>query len=109
MTTEERELIAETTIDDIADNYRQVAEIVGVEKFVELAALANGDEIYFPKYESVLAPARNRRIIAEWNGYNQKELAKKYGLTVMQINRILKDEVHPDQMSIFDILGDKKE
>lgn len=107
MTSEERELISETTIDDIAESYRPVVEIIGVEKFVELAAFANGDELYFPKYESVLAPARNRRIISEWSGYNQKELAKKYGLTAMQINRILKDETHPDQMSIFDYLGDK--
>ena len=109
MTAEELELIKETTVEDIAETYRPIVDIVGIDKFVELAAYANGDELYFPKYESVLAPARNRRIKGEWNGYNDKDLAKKYGLTSMQIKRILKDEVHPDQMSIFDILGDKKE
>lgn len=106
MTAEElrEELIRDTTREDIAENYRPIVDIVGVRKFIELSIYAQGDELYFPKCESVLNPARNRRIRKEWNGYNSKELAKKYGLTDMQIRNILKDEPHPGQMSIFDLL-----
>lgn len=98
-----RALIRETTLEDIADSYRPVVEIIGVEKFVELCEYAMGDELYFPKAESVTAPARNRRIKKEWDGYNAKELAEKYNLTIKQIGNILKDEPVVGQISLFDI------
>lgn len=103
-----RELVNETTPDDIADRYRPIVDIIGVERFVELAVYACGDELYFPKPENIVAPARNRRVKAEWNGYNLKELAEKYNLTTVQIRNILKDEPVAGQMSIFDILNDEK-
>lgn len=96
-------LIDETTFEDISENYRPVVEIIGIEKFIELGEYAKGDELYFPKLENIIAPARNRRIKAEWNGYNSKELAEKYNLTVKQIGNILKGEPLIGQMSIFDI------
>lgn len=87
-----RELIEETTIEDISESYRSVVGIIGIEKFIELSDYAKGDELYFPKVENVIAPARNRRIKKEWNGYNMKELADRYNLTTKQIGNILKDE-----------------
>lgn len=96
------ELIAETTLEDISDSYRGVVEIIGIEKFIELSAYARGDELYFPKVENIIAPARNRRIKKEWNGYNSKELADKYNLTTKQIGNILKDEPMIGQMTFAD-------
>ena len=63
------ELIAETTLEDISENYRPVVGIIGIEKFIELSDYAKGDELYFPKVENIIAPARNRRIKKEWDGY----------------------------------------
>lgn len=97
-----QQLIDETTPDDIPERYRPVVDIVGVERFARLSDYAKGDEIYFPKVESITAPARNRHIRKEYNGYNKKELAGKYGLTVQQIDYILKDVPTPGQMDIFD-------
>lgn len=97
-------LIAETTMEDIEDRKRPIADIIGIEKFVELSEYAKGEELYFPKAENVIAPARNRRIKKEYNGYNEKELAVKYELTIRQVSNILKDVPHPDQMSFFDLL-----
>ena len=73
-----RALIEETTLEDISESYRPVVDIIGIEKFIELSEYAKGDELYFPKTENIIAPARNRRIKKEWNGYNSKELAEKY-------------------------------
>lgn len=103
-----RELMEDTTMDDIAENYRPVVEIIGIEKFVELSDYAKGEELYFPKVENVIAPARNRRIKAEWNGYNSKELAEKYNLTIKQISNILKDEPLIGQQNIFEWLKTKE-
>lgn len=105
MATDEltRSLIGETTLDDIAESYRPVVEIIGIEKFIELSEYAKGDELYFPKTENIIAPARNRRIKKEWNGYNLKELAQRYHLTTKQIGNILKDEPVFGQLSLFDM------
>ena len=100
-----KKIIGETTIEDIAPKYRRVAEIVGVEKFIELSDHAKGDELYFPKVENIIIPARNRMIKREWDGYNIKELAEKYNLTVKQIGWILRDQPVMRQMSIFDLEG----
>ena len=97
-----KELIEETEMNDIAERYQNVAAIIGIEKFVQLADYARGDEIYFPKAENIIAPARNRRIKAE---YNSKELAEKYDLTIRQIENVLKDEPIIGQYDIFDYLS----
>lgn len=100
-----RELVGETRLEDIAERYRDIVAIVGIEKFVELSNYARGDEIYFPKVENVVSPARNRRIKKEYNGCNEKELADKYNLTIKQIWNILKDEPPAGQMTIEELLA----
>jgi Mor family transcriptional regulator len=99
------ELIAETTIEDIGERYREVVELIGIRNFILLSNYARGDELYFPKVENVVAAARNRRIKKEYNGYNRKELADRYNLTVKQIDNVLKDEPPFGQMSFEDLLG----
>jgi Mor family transcriptional regulator len=103
-----RELVNETKEEDIADRYRPIVDIIGVNAFVELSIYACGDELYFPKPENIVAPARNRRVKKEYNGYNLKELAEKYNLTTVQIRNILKDEPMIGQMSIFDMENEQK-
>lgn len=104
----QEELIRETDLKDIAETYKPVVQIIGVEKFVELADYAKGDELYFPKPESILAPARNRRIEQEYNGYNMKELAEKYDITIKQIAYILRNVPHPGQIDIFDWMQEQE-
>lgn len=103
-----RELVNETKEEDIADRYRPIVDIIGVDAFVELSIYACGDELYFPKPENIVALARNRRVKKEYNGYNLKELAEKYNLTTVQIRNILKDEPMIGQMSIFDMENEQK-
>ena len=99
------ELVSETRMEDISERYREIAKLIGIDNFVKLSNYARGDEIYFPKVESVVSPARNRRIKKKFNGSNDKELAKKYNLTLKQIWNILKDEPPAGQMSLDEWLG----
>ncbi len=94
------ELIEDTTMEDIGERYREIVDLIGIRKFILLSNYARGDELYFPKVENVVSPARNRRIRKEFNGYNSKELADKYNLTIKQIQNIMKDEPPVGQMSI---------
>lgn len=100
------ELIEETQLTDIPERYLNVVEIVGIRKFVELSNYARGDELYFPKLENVIAPARNRRIKKEFNGSNEKELAEKYNITIKQVWNILKDTPPVRQLSLEDWMND---
>lgn len=99
------ELVSEARMEDIAERYQEIVKIVGIANFVKLSNYARGDEIYFPKVESVVSPARNRRIKKEFNGSNDKELAEKYNLTLKQIWNILKDEPPIGQMTLDEMLG----
>lgn len=94
------ELIEDTTIEDIADNYKPVVEIIGVKHFIELGQYTHGDDLYFPKVETILIPARNRRIEKEYDGYNVKELTERYNLTPKQIHSILRDVDIPGQIEL---------
>lgn len=97
------ELIADTRAEDIGEKYREVVELIGVRPFILLSEYARGDEVYFPKVDNVLAPARNRRIKREFNGFNTKELAAQYNLTIKQVWNILKDAPVAGQLSLFDL------
>lgn len=99
------ELIEETRMEDISDRYMNIVEIVGIRKFVELSNYARGDELYFPKLENVIAPARNRRIKKEFNGSNEKELAEKYNITIKHVWNILKDAPPVGQISLEEYMN----
>lgn len=87
----QKELAAELTMDDIPDNHRPMAELIGLDKFILLCDYIKGDHLYLPQVDRVLAPVRNRNIRSECNGYNKRELARKYNLTIQQINNIMKN------------------
>lgn len=100
------ELIEETSISDIPEQYQPVVSLIGIRNFLSLSEYLRGDELYVPKVENIIAPARNRRIKKEWNGYNKTELANKYNLTTKQIGNVLKDEPIIGQIDMFSILED---
>lgn len=97
-----KQLIEDTSIDDIAEGYQPIVDIIGLDNFIALSDYAKGDKLYFPKKESIIAQARNRMIKKMFDGYNAKQLAEKFNLTVQQIQNILKDEQIPGQMELKD-------
>lgn len=81
-------------IDELPEVYQTLAMLVGIEDMLKIAEVFGGGEsIYFPKIESIHRSVRNRAIIAEFNGYNFKALARKYGLTEMAIRAIVREEI----------------
>lgn len=87
-----------------------IVELIGEENALKLAKEFSGQQIYFPKYESVTRPLTYRKIREEFNGFNFKYLAKKYGFSEMGIRKIVADDILkkqneplPGQVSIDDI------
>lgn len=76
-------------IDDLPEDLRQMADLIGFEAVLALVRARGGESIYLPKLERIAASARNRAILAEFDGANHRELARKYGLTVTWVREIL--------------------
>lgn len=77
-------------IDELPEVYKVIAEECGIDIVVKIAKQFGGGMIYFPKYETLIIPARNRDIVADFNGYNIRFLSKKYGLAENTIREIIR-------------------
>ena len=74
---------------DLPPDFRDIAETIGMEPALKLVQARGGEGIYVPKAEKVCRAARDRAIRSEFNGANHRELARKYGLTVVWIRNIV--------------------
>ena len=105
MATQEQNI----SIEDLFGNQRDIAEIIGIEKYVELTKTFGGDMIYIQKYSEVQKTQRNKEIRAKFNGHNADELAKEYDLTERYIRSLCSDltmqrrHAPPNQLNIFDL------
>ena len=77
------------TLDDIPEEYRDIAETVGLEAYLTLSALCGGQNLYVPKREALERQARNRAIRSQFNGGNYRSLAVQYRLSERQIRKIV--------------------
>lgn len=77
------------TLEDIPEEYRDIAETVGLEAYLTLSVLCGGQNLYIPKREALERQARNRAIRAQFNGGNYRALAAQYRLSERQIRKIL--------------------
>lgn len=75
---------------DIPEEYRDIADSLGLAAFLRLAALRGGQEVYIPKLESLEREARDRDIRARFDGGNYRALAVRFQLSERQIRKILK-------------------
>ena len=102
-------LIDKLTIDDLATEQRQLAEVIGIEAYRRLVEAYSGSYVYVQKIDTVTAQLRNAELLDEFNGYNYLELAKKYNLSESSVRRIVTEKlsnmryIQPDeQLSFFD-------
>ena len=78
--------------DDFEDDaMSMIIEIAGLCTAKRLVEGFGGDAFYFPKVESVIRKARDRRIAKEFTGFNHRELADKYGLTPRHVRCIVRE------------------
>lgn len=96
-------------LEDLFGNQRDIAEIIGIDKYIELTKTFGGDNIYIQKYSEVCKIQRNSEIRDKFNGYNSEELAREYDLTERYVRMICSDLIYdrraalPGQMSLFDL------
>ena len=72
---------------DIPEEYRDIAEALGMEAFTRLTLLCGGQNLYIPKRESLERNARDRDIRARFTGGNYRALAAQFRLSERQIRK----------------------
>ena len=94
---------------DLKEPYTTIAELIGLENTLKLAETFGGEVIYLPKLDRTVRSATYREIQEKFDGYNFKELAKEYNLSVAKVRMICADKVQKKrsepidgQMSVFD-------
>lgn len=105
------DLLDEVQLENLDEEQKTLAELIGLEGFKNLVRAFNGTSIYVPKIESLEKAVRDERIREEFNGGNYRELALKYGLTETWIRNIVLDKAKEikarpidGQMSMSDFL-----
>ncbi len=76
-------------MEDLPEDLQAIAGLIGMDAVLLLCAQFGGERIYFQKLDSIVAAARDRDIVAEFDGRNHLELARKYNLTSTRIRQIL--------------------
>lgn len=94
--------IKDLTLDMIPEPYDHIAQVIGIENFINLTKIVGGTTMYVPKADNILKPVRDKKIKAEFNGYNHGQLARKYNLSERWIIEICGEGNIEGQTSIFD-------
>lgn len=87
------DLLELLTIDDLYGTQREIADCIGLESYIRLVRRFAGEPLNIPMPASIALEARNRRIIADFTGYNYSELGKKFQLSENTIRTIVRDTV----------------
>lgn len=76
--------------DRLSEEQQSVYDCIGAEAYIKLIIMMNGSDLYIPSINALTRESRNKKIKSEFNGYNYKELARKYRLTTRTIRDIVK-------------------
>lgn len=72
--------------------YSELSSVIGIDAVLKIHAKYRGTQMFFP-VELFSKKFIISQIINEYNGYNIRELATKYGYTERWIRNILKDHI----------------
>lgn len=80
-------------LDDLREEQKQIAAVIGVENYLKLTRQFGGTNIYIAKAEEIVKRnERDENIKKEFNGSNYAQLAVKYGLTEVWIRNIVSEK-----------------
>lgn len=87
------DLLEQLTIEDLSEEQRELASLIGMPAYLKLVNSYAGNGIYIPTKSSLLSPVRDRLIKSEYSqGIGYKDIAIKYGLTANWVRQIIHGE-----------------
>ncbi len=84
---------------ELAQIDQTAASQLGREIAERMAAVWGGQNIYFPQGMSMRLAQRDRQIYSEFTGANHSDLARKYGVSIQWIYKIVK-AVHREERAL---------
>ncbi len=86
------DLLENLQLEHLDGDQKQLAETIGIEAYRKVASLYAGSVMYVPTVERLTKKVRDSSIRDEYNGYNQRALAIKYGVSEQWIRTIIGDK-----------------
>ncbi len=100
---EEKETL---TLEDLQEQHREIAELIGLDGLLKLADAYGGTSLYIPQVRELKKNRIYKAILEEYDGTNIKQLSGKYQVSEATVYKILKDKIGkvqiPGQMSFAD-------
>lgn len=81
------------TIDDLQEQHREYAEVIGVDNIIKLSETFGGSSFYIPKKQELVKNKIFRAISEEYDGANIKELCAKYDVAESTVYKIVRDQI----------------
>lgn len=78
-----------TSVDQLRDDQKELAEIIGLDAYKKLIRHYGGNPLYVQKADSVLKDIRDKEINEKFDGGNYKELSREYGICELTIRDIV--------------------
>ncbi len=97
------------TVDDLQEQHKAYARIIGIENMVKLSEIFGGSSFYIPKKQELVKNRVFRAISEEYDGTNIRELCMKYDVAESTVYKVVKEQISrgtrkniPGQMSFAD-------
>lgn len=88
-------------LNQLEGNTRELIDVVGFHNALKLIEYFGGTAIYIPKWERAFKILRNRRIVAEFDGFNTRELARRYRVSESTVRNIVLGEAEESQQELW--------
>ena len=72
--------------------YSEIASVLGIDAVLKLHSTYRGQQVFFP-VDLFSKEFIRQQIIEEYDGYNVKQIAVKYGYTEKWVKKILKEHI----------------
>lgn len=97
------DLLDKLQLENLDGDQLRLAEAIGIEAFKKLVTMYAGTTIYIPTLEKLTIGVRDKMIRDEYNGYNHKALALKYGISEQWVRVIVGSDIKPidGQIAMF--------
>lgn len=80
----------ELKVADLPLKYQEIAEVTGLDKYIELCELFGGTSLYIPTMKEMSKGLTYAKIIANKDIFPMKELARIYGVSESTVYKLIR-------------------
>ncbi|MCI9463390.1 MAG: hypothetical protein HFI48_05825 [Lachnospiraceae bacterium] len=93
MTESAKKVFEELEPDDLQENHKEIADVVGFDNLIRLIDHFGGNQIYIPQKYELYRQKMYKEIIDQYDGTNVKRLATEYGVSEKTVYTIINEKL----------------